>query len=116
MPNEVLKFILNKNSINIGTNGTQVPRNNDNIDNDNSEMINPTVTEETRADTKLNINNSRGELNQFLHRKVIQLNEDPLQVEWENNKVIGTSEPSERLFSKAGETVNFLILNLSNNN
>jgi len=45
--------------------------------------------EQKRADTKLNINNSRGELNQFLHRKVIQLNEDPLQVEWENTKVIG---------------------------
>lgn len=111
------------------------------MDNDNSEMINPTVPEETvntpnnqnqydlwglhktlkqkRADTRLSINNSRGELNQFLHRNVIKLNEDPL-VKWENIKVIypklykltmkyllipGTSVPSESLFSKAGETV-----------
>lgn len=111
------------------------------MDNDYDEMINPTVPEETvnppsnhnqydlwglnktleqkRSDTRLTHNNSRGELNQYLHRNVIKLNEDPL-VEWENTKVIypklyklamkyllipATSVPSERLFSKAGETV-----------
>lgn len=111
------------------------------MDNDYDEMINPTVPEETvnppsnhnqydlwglhktleqkQSDTRLTHNNSRGELNQYLHRNVIKLNEDPL-VEWENTKVIypklyklamkyllipATSVPSERLFSKAGETV-----------
>ncbi|XP_008189831.1 zinc finger BED domain-containing protein 4-like [Acyrthosiphon pisum] len=80
------------------------------MDNDYNET-NPTVPEETM--------NPPSELNQYLHRNVIKLNEDPL-VEWKNTEVIypklynlamkyllipATSVPSERLFSKAGETV-----------
>lgn len=77
--------------------------------------------EQERSDRRVHDNDSRTELNQYLHKNIIKLNEDPL-IEWENTKILypklynlaikyllthipGTSVPFERLFSKAGETV-----------
>lgn len=76
--------------------------------------------EKKHNDKRSSNTTSRGELNAYLQRNVIKLNEDPLQ-EWQNTKTIyprlyklamkylvipGTSVPSERLFSKAGATIN----------
>lgn len=76
--------------------------------------------EQQRNDRKSSfINTSREELSLYLKQNILKLNENPL-TEWENTKSVypklfklamkyllipATSVPSERLFSKAGDTI-----------
>lgn len=74
--------------------------------------------EKKRNDERAYNKTPRGELRSYLHNHILKMGQ-PL-IEWENTKTIfprldklamkylvvpGTSVPSERLFSKAGETI-----------